>query len=422
MSKGGQVMKTMEQSWGKFLPRALVLGAIIAASVFVAIRAANAREGEAGGHTRTALTMAGSLTVPQGVTPHLTFVFEKGTPPVAACTVTNATTRYDVTARTFSAEIPIETCPGTLFDGANVTVTTVVRNGSAMGAELLRVERQPVNPVPYARYADQYGTPDCPVGYTRENPTDVWINCRRGADEIVRVGTGASAFWIDRFEASVWEDAAGTRGIRGEAMTPFGTEGDDYGDGFPDNGQWFRASVPQGTPRYALSRGSVQPSRNITWFQSQEACRLSGKRLPTGEEWLAAAAGTPDPPSANDGFGNFRCHTMGGRPRVTDRGRECRSRWVAEDMIGNLSEWTNEWQAGLGDSRIPYGAWPGELYGSDRTVNIASTTNGGAGIPAAALRGGDYTAGLGSGIFFLDLNNAPSYSAADKGFRCVIPR
>lgn len=279
-----------------------------------------------------------------------------------------------------------------------------------------------INPVPYARYADQYGTPDCPVGYTRENPTDVWINCRRGADEIVRVGTGASAFWIDRFEASVWEDAAGTRGIRGEAMTPFGTEGDDYGDGFPDNGQWFRASVPQGTPRYALSRGSVQPSRNITWFQSQEACRLSGKRLPTGEEWLAAAAGTPDPPSANDGFGNFRCHTMGGRPRVTDRGRECRSRWVAEDMIGNLSEWTNEWQAGLGDSRIPYGAWPGELYGSDRTVNIASTTNGGAGIPAAALRGGDYTAGLGSGIFFLDLNNAPSYSAADKGFRCVIPR
>jgi hypothetical protein len=44
------------------------------------------------------------------------------------------------------------------------------------------------------------------------------------------------------------------------------------------------------------------------------------------------------------------------------------------------------------------------------------------GIPAAALRGGDYGAGPRGGVFALDLSAAPTFAAAPVGFRCVIPR
>ena len=50
--------------------------------------------------------------------------------------------------------------------------------------------------------------PDCPRGYTKDaappnsaNPSSVL--CKKGVDEVVKVGAGAAAFWIDRYEASV---------------------------------------------------------------------------------------------------------------------------------------------------------------------------------------------------------------------------
>jgi hypothetical protein len=36
---------------------------------------------------------------------------------------------------------------------------------------------------------------------------------------------------------------------------------------------------------YALSIPGVQPSTCITWFQANQACLLSGKRLLTNREW-----------------------------------------------------------------------------------------------------------------------------------------
>jgi hypothetical protein len=124
--------------------------------------------------------------------------------------------------------------------------------------------------------------PECPRGYTRDHTCpacDDIIVCVRGRDEMVKVGD----FWVDRFEASVWQDA-------GCSGTQYGGASDNWSSatGFPYHGSFT-------TPRYACSVRDVIPSRYLTWFQAQSACAASGKRLITNAEWQAAVAGTVDP-------------------------------------------------------------------------------------------------------------------------------
>lgn len=431
-------MKTMDESWGRFLPRALALGVILAASVFVAIRVASAHEGEAGGRTRTALTIAGTLTLPAGVTqPHLTFTFHRGAPDggtamTTTCgPITNATVVYDPMARSFTAEVPIDACPG-LFNGESVWVTTVVRDGSATGRELLTVARSAVNPVPYARYADQVGVSnDCPAGYERDTREMAITLCARtiagGRDEVVKVGTGASAFWVDRYEASVFNNA----GVQ------FGTSSANYAPGLAPNGQWgpgMRDTL------FAVSRPNVIPSQYITWFQANVVCRASGKHLITRAEWFAAADGLvaidPDGGVNGAGSGETRCSTSVGTfgptgIRMTGLGTNCASTWGAQDMIGNLTEWTDEWYAGAGPPTQDGGMtspailW-GTDYGNDGAGHVVSTVHNTspnqAGIPAAAARGGHREEGVFAGVFNIVLASGPSYASSFAGFRCVIPR
>jgi formylglycine-generating enzyme required for sulfatase activity len=233
--------------------------------------------------------------------------------------------------------------------------------------------------------------------------------CRRGMDEVVRVGAGGSAFWIDRYEASVWQntDGTGTQYFRSDGDFPAAT--------FPRNGQAT-------APLYAVSRTGVMLARWITWFQALEACRASGKRLPTGDEWLAAGRGTVDPGASNGDMG--RCNTMSGGPRTTGGGTACVSAWGAQDLIGNLWEWTVEWFAGVGDGTQSATPWP-DGYNGDGTWNIASSawSNGiRPGVPAAAHRGGRSSNGTLAGLYALDLSSAPSHQGWDTGFRCVVAR
>ena len=106
----------------------------------------------------------------------------------------------------------------------------------------------------------------------------------------------------------MWASADGTG-------TQYGTASDDYPATFPDNGQ----RVPGFVDLYAVSKTGVLPSANLTWFQAQQACRASGKRLPSDEEWLAAASGTNDP-GANSGAGGA-CVTNAAGPRRTGMAR-----------------------------------------------------------------------------------------------------
>jgi formylglycine-generating enzyme required for sulfatase activity len=246
----------------------------------------------------------------------------------------------------------------------------------------------------------------CPAAYTQDTSITGIVDCKNGDDEVVKVGNGPSAFWIDRYESSVW-DGANQR---------FGSADDSLeGGGFPKNGQ-------SSNPWVAKSVSGKAPARFITWFQAQQACRASGKRLPNGEEWLAAGRGTPDPttPTATD------CNISGANSRDTGQGTTCQSHWGAQDMIGNLWEWTADWHAGLGDTTTSSN-WPSD-YGSDGAWNITSSANSedGAtlvGAPVAAVRGGSWdSGGTNSGLFALALSDSPTFWRRSRGFRCLLPR
>ena len=97
---------------------------------------------------------------------------------------------------------------------------------------------------------------------------------------------------VDKYEASVWSippkddqligkvrrgkatvaQLAAGGAVQMGAISMTGCTGFDYGPDFPPSGNWT-------APLYAASVAGVPPSTCATWFQAEQACRLSGKRL-----------------------------------------------------------------------------------------------------------------------------------------------
>jgi formylglycine-generating enzyme required for sulfatase activity len=271
--------------------------------------------------------------------------------------------------------------------------------------------------------------PTCPPGYAQDTTQANIIDCKNGNDEVVKVGTKASAFWIDRYEASFWSDPAGAGTQYGMTSAGnFGVTTGKYPSTFALNGQRSGGFVPL----YALSEAGVQPSAGFTWFQAVDACAASGKRLPRGDEWMLAASGTPDDAS----MCNTSCCSG---VDATDLDPKCQSVWGARAMIGNLWEWTSEWFATLrtaGDQSGPPGnVWPDNDAGDYRDDGIwnvtswaqnGSSTNGselapGVNVPVAGLRGGDFNSSGGSGVFAFFLGRSPTSLGPNVGVRCVVP-
>jgi len=392
----------------------LVLGGVVTLGAVVGVRAALALSpGVRGGRARTALSVAGTINggTATGSTVMVEYVFLKGS--AEACRVPTMLNRNTSNGH-FTGEVDIERCPGDLFDGSDVTVR-VEAGGAAVATGA-------VNPVPYARYAEQVGVGnDCPAGFTRDATATPGIVCARTVtlgstplrDEVVKVGVGASAFWVDRFEASAHLTATGMR--LGESNTTGGS----IGFGVESSGINGAGQRPPGeVPVRALSHPG-QPTVGISWFQANEACRASGKRLLDRDEWFAAASGTQDGPACN-------VFTSGARAASPANG--CVSESGVHDMIGNVWEWTNEWYTGTGTtSVINEGAtnWgPGGSQDATYNVNCAVANSGGIsiGVPAAALRGGAWNGSTSSGTFTLNLGYGPMYSSPQFGFRCVVPR
>ncbi len=256
--------------------------------------------------------------------------------------------------------------------------------------------------------------PECPSGYARDRGRRDIVLCARDlgdgvVDEMVKVG----AIWVDRYEASVWSDAACSE-------TQYGGDADNWdevAESFPRNGSFT-------APLYACSIHGVMPTRWVTWFQAQSACVAAGKRLLTNSEWQAAVGATYDPSASSVDPGP--CLTASGEPRATGRAGDsprgltsCISHWGAEDMVGNLAEWTSDWWGQGLDSAD--GTQPLE-FGGDGFSNVDDAEEqGGAGrhFPAAALRGGDHLLGEQSGPLAIVLTPAPSAYASTTGFRCA---
>jgi sulfatase-modifying factor enzyme 1 len=216
---------------------------------------------------------------------------------------------------------------------------------------------------------------------------------------------------IDKYEASVWEttDPLLIAKIRAGAVTlaelqaagavQHGAASDDYGTGCPDTGNGC-------VNFYAVSVAGVTPSRFLTWFQAVAVARNAGKRLPTNQEWQAAALGTPDLGGAP---GPLDCNTNSSGPSPTGSRTNCVSDVGAFDMVGNLTEWVADWVP-RSTTCLP------EMFvgtGDNNCLAGADTTFG----PGALARGGNFFNGQAAGVFSVSGDGPPNISELDFGFR-----
>jgi formylglycine-generating enzyme required for sulfatase activity len=171
---------------------------------------------------------------------------------------------------------------------------------------------------------------------------------------------------------------------------------------FPANGQWT-----PGSPLYAVSIAGVHPTACVTWFQAQQACANSRKRLPSNGEWQMAAAGTPEGAAGDDG--TTQCNTLNGVDAVNTGSRSaCVSNHGAFDMVGNADEWVADW--------VPRstGCDTWSSNPDDQCLLGAATT----GDPGALVRGGSRSDGASAGPFTVH-GGSPSTSDDSFGFRCA---
>ena len=113
-----------------------------------------------------------------------------------------------------------------------------------------------------------------------------------------------AAFWIDRHEMT-----------KGEVVAALG------------------AALPATTAKKIASDADTTPARFVDWATGAAACKAVGKRLPTDDEWEAAARTTPQ-----DTARARLKHTDTVADLTTDRD-DCSVDGLC-DMLGSLLEWT----------------------------------------------------------------------------------
>jgi formylglycine-generating enzyme required for sulfatase activity len=246
---------------------------------------------------------------------------------------------------------------------------------------------------------------------------------------------------VDKYEASVWSvpnPTTGNAALVSELKNGTATLGDlvaggatqlgcddfapfdhePFPENFPYGGNWtpIAGTTPPTPGVYAASVPGVLPTACLDWFQAQQACTLSDKRLPTNAEWQAAAAGTPDAGAVDDNTTDCETGTDGGVPDPTQTGSrsKCKSNWGAFDMVGNVWEWVAEWVPSVKPGGGCVG-WDG--FSDDKMCLYGVNPNPKA--PGALFRGGSSYNGSETGVFAVIAHNQPYDSFPNVGLRCV---
>jgi hypothetical protein len=228
--------------------------------------------------------------------------------------------------------------------------------------------------------------------------------------EMVFVASAEGGFCIDRYEASASGDCPNT--------IPSGqTETRD------------NLSYPVCKPE---SKPGALPWRYISQDQAALACAKAGKRLPSNQEWLQAALGTPD---KDNGWGADDCQVSGNwsqQPGPSGSGKNCVSAAGAFDMVGNLWEWV---QGAANDGKIGGKQLPNSGYvDSMDGEGLPGITNPDTPNPdynsdyfwlvnkglRGIVRGGYWDNKSDAGQYSVYMVAPPSSGEAGIGFRCAL--
>jgi formylglycine-generating enzyme required for sulfatase activity len=268
--------------------------------------------------------------------------------------------------------------------------------------------------------------------------TIVWLvalSVGAGASKCPPDSAKVGTVCVDLYEASVWQIPPSNTSLVTKVQAGKATRADLIAGGathlsladsctppfpknFPPNGNWtpVSGSNPPSPGVYAVSIPGVLPTGCMSWFQANQACLLSGKRLLTNREWQGAAAGTPDPGITDNGTTDCNVHSTEA-PSNTGSRSSCKSSWGVFDMVGNVFEEVADWVDNKDSDCLTDWTSQTGIAGTDESCFGGSGNSAFYRIPGALSRGGSWGSDVSAGVF--DVSAFGRLEITGGFFRCA---